>query len=282
MLFPDENQVQIDGTVIRYLKAGAGSPLVLLHAGGESARDWEWIIPALAGKYRIIAPDLHYCCNGNGNSNGSSARHMADLVSKFLRALGVEEAVVVGNSLGGLIALHIALAGLFRATGLVLVSSAGLGREITPLMLGMTMPVISDLTVMWGTTPIGAMQRAIVKAPVLFSRLQRIPCRWFMDQYRLAQLPNFLTATLNSMRAQIDPGGQREVLLDELRQIELPTLVVWGADDRVIPVEHARRAMERLPHGTLEIIPDCGHLPQIEQWTLFTAKLMRFLDTLSA
>ena len=84
------------------------------------------------------------------------------------------------------------------------------------------------------------------------------------EQYRLARTPGFLAAQLAALRAELDPLGQREVLLDELPGLTMPTLLVWGERDRVLPVSQARPALARLQKGSLEIIPDCGHLPQVE------------------
>ena len=81
-----------------------------------------------------------------------------------------------------------------------------------------------------------------------------------------------------ALRAQIDLGGQREVLVDRLPQLEMPTLVVWGERDRVFPYTQARTAVSRLRQGILELIPDCGHLPHVERPDRFAVILSRFLD----
>lgn len=84
------------------------------------------------------------------------------------------------------------------------------------------------------------------------------------EQRRLARLPGFLEATLSALRAEIDLTGQREVSLDELPQLAMPTLVIWGALDGVFPPRQAPAAVERLPNGRLAVIPACGHLPHVE------------------
>jgi pimeloyl-ACP methyl ester carboxylesterase len=93
----------------------------------------------------------------------------------------------------------------------------------------------------------------------------------------MALLPGYLEATLSSLRAQLNVIGQREVLLDSLPQLNMPTLVVWGTNDRVFPKEQAQAAVSRLKQGHLALIPDCGHLPQVERPELFTAALSEFL-----
>jgi 4,5:9,10-diseco-3-hydroxy-5,9,17-trioxoandrosta-1(10),2-diene-4-oate hydrolase len=97
------------------------------------------------------------------------------------------------------------------------------------------------------------------------------------EQCRLARSPGYLEAVVAALRAQIDTGGQREVLLDRLPRLQMPTLIVWGASDRVFPESQAREAVARLEQGSLELIPDCGHLPHVERPDAFVAALGRFL-----
>jgi 2-hydroxy-6-oxonona-2,4-dienedioate hydrolase len=140
-----------------------------------------------------------------------------------------------------------------------------------------TLPGYGELLSGWGKTPPGAAQRAWLRVPLLFAHPERVPPEWFKEQYRLAQLPGFVEATVAALRAQVDLGGQREVLLDRLPRLEIPTLVVWGTSDRIFPISQARDAVARLRQGSLEIIPDCGHLPHVERPDLFVAALNRFL-----
>lgn len=97
----------------------------------------------------------------------------------------------------------------------------------------------------------------------------------------MALLPGYMEATLSSLRAQLNVIGQREVLLDSLPQLNMPTLVVWGADDKIFPKEQAQAAVSRLKQGHLALIPNCGHLPQVERPELFTAALSEFLTKVS-
>ena len=87
----------------------------------------------------------------------------------------------------------------------------------------------------WAKTPLGAAERAFRRGLLLFARPWQIPPKWLKDQYRLAQMPNFMEATLGSLRANIGVAGQREVLVDQLPRLTMPTLIVWGVEDRVFP-----------------------------------------------
>ncbi len=117
-----------------------------------------------------------------------------------------------------------------------------------------------------------------MRIPLLFARLGSVPPEWIKEQYRLSQQPGFLEAALAALRAQVDLRGQREVLVDRLPDLEMPTLVVWEASDRVFPVSQPRDAAARLAEGSLTLIPDCGHLPHVERPDRFVGALGRFIS----
>jgi len=274
----EERNIDISGSPTHYLTAGEGPPLLLLHALGESALDWRWVLPALARTHSVYALDLPGFGYGAKPAADYSPAFFARFVGSYLDALGFESSAVVGNSLGGLIALHLALADPTRVSTLGLVASAGLGQEVTYALRLPSLPGYGEVAVAWGKTPIGAAQRAWLRAPLLFARPERVPGEWITEHHRLAALPGFMEAVEAALRAQIDLGGQREVLVDRLPQLEMPTLVVWGERDRVFPYTQARTAVSRLRQGILELIPDCGHLPHVERPDRFAVILSRFLD----
>lgn len=275
----EEQSTEVGGMPARYLRAGTtGTPLLLLHGVGDNAFDWRWVMPALASTHRVYAPDLP--------GSGGSARPLDDyspafftrFVAAFLDALGVDHAAVIGNSLGGLVGLRLALAEPQRVTALGLVSSGGLGREVTYALRSLALPGYGKLAVAWGKRRPGAAQRALGRAALVFARPRGAPREWIEEQYRLARLPGFLEAQLATVRAQVGLKGQREVLVDRLAQLERPTMVVWGTRDRVLPYSQAKEAFSRLPEGYLELIPECGHLPQVEQPERFVSGLRQFLN----
>jgi 2-hydroxy-6-oxonona-2,4-dienedioate hydrolase len=273
----EERRIKVDGLPTHYLEAGEGPPLVLLHALGESALDWRWVLPALARTRRVYAPDLPGFGGSGKPVAGYSSAFFARFVAAYLDALGIERAVVAGNSLGGLVALRLALSEPARVGALVLIDSAGLGREVAYALRLPTLPGYGEAAVAWGKTPVGAFQRIWSRVPLLFGRPERVPAGWITEQARIARLPGFMEATMAALRAQVDLGGQREVLVDQLPHLQMPTLVVWGEHDRIFPVSQAREAVARLRKGSLDLIPDCGHLPQIERPERFVASLSRFL-----
>ncbi len=274
----EEQTIEVQGLSTRYLTAGEGPPLLLLHGLGDNALDWQWVIPALAHSYRVYAPDLP----GSGGSakpdTDYSPAFFTRFIGAFLDTLGVERAVVVGNSLGGLIGLRLAMAEPDRVVALGLVSSAGLGREVSYALRSLALPGYGKLAVAWGKRRPGAAQRALGRATLIFRRPWRAPWKWIKEQYQLARLPGFLEAQLASVRAQVGLRGQREVLVDRLTHLQVPTLVLWGTRDWVLPYSQAQEAVTRLHRGTLELIPDCGHSPQVEQPERFVSGLRRFLS----
>ncbi len=273
----EHQTTDVDGMAIRYMAAGNGTPLLLLHALGESALDWRWVMPVLSRTHRVYAPDLP----GFGDSDKPAADYtpafFGHFVAAFLDALSVERAAVVGNSLGGLAGLRLALSDPSRVVALGLIASAGLGREISFALRSLTLPGYGEAAMAWSTTPLGSLQRAWGRVDLLFANPKRVPAVWVEEQRRLAQTPGFLKATLSTLRAQVDLGGQREVLLDRLPRLSMPTLILWGTADKVFPARQARDAVSRLDQGRLEIIQGCGHLPHVEQPQRFATILSRFL-----
>jgi 4,5:9,10-diseco-3-hydroxy-5,9,17-trioxoandrosta-1(10),2-diene-4-oate hydrolase len=133
----------------------------------------------------------------------------------------------------------------------------------------------------WTRTPLGAAHRVCVRALFLFARPWQIPLEWLTGQYKVAQVPGFTRTELAALRTTINLAGQREVLIDQLPRLQMPALIMWGTEDRVFPVRQAIDAGTRLPRsGTLDLIPNCGHLPHVEQPKRFVSILSRFFGSL--
>jgi len=237
-------------------------------------------VPALSRTRRVYAPDLP-AVGGTAEpptaADYSPAFH-AGFLAALLDALGIERAGMVGASLHGHSVLRLALSEPARVSALGVVGSTGLGREFNPMTLPTVLPGYGESAVGWAKTPLGAAQRAWGRVPLLFAEPRRVPAGWIAEQIRLAQLPGFLEAQLAATRAQFGPSGQRVVLLDKLPRLAVPTLVVWGERDRILPVHHARDAAARLERGRLAIIPDCGHAAWLERPGRFAEILGGFLD----
>ena len=274
----EEHNVEIDGLPIRYLAAGEGPPLVLLHGAGDNALDWRWVMPTLAATHRVYAPDLPGSPDSARPAAEYSPAFFERFVASFVDALGIGRATFVGNSLGGLIALRLVLSEPARVTALVLVDSAGLGSAVNPAFTSVNIPLLGEAAMPFWRTRAGAYQRAWGRTALLFTHPPRsVPREWLAEQCRLARSPGYLEAHLTVLRALVRPLGQREMLVDRLPSLEVPTLVVWGARDRVFPESHAREAVVRLREGSLAVIPGCGHMPHVECPDRFLAALDGFL-----
>jgi pimeloyl-ACP methyl ester carboxylesterase len=225
----EEHKVEIDGLTIRYLAAGEGPPMVLLHGAGDNALDWRWVMPALAATHRVYAPDLPGSPDSARPPADYSPAFFGRFVAGFLDALGIERAAMVGNSLGGLVALRVALSEPARVRALVLVDSAGLGSAVNPAFTSVNVPGLGEAAMPFWRTPVGAYQRAWGRTALLFAHPPGSVLReWLAEQCRLALWPGYLEAHVTALRALVDPFGQREVLVTRLASLKISTLVVWG------------------------------------------------------
>ncbi len=269
--------VEAGGFRTHYLTGGQGPPVVLLHGHGESSGSWRWVLPTLVRTHRVYAPDTP----GAGDSTKVSVdpkqpSFYSNHLTAFLDKLGLDRVALVGNSHGGNVAIRLALVAPARVTSLSLVNSSGLGREINPALIALTLPGSAALAA-WLSTPFGAAQWVSILSSLFFAQPFAAPPEWFAQQYRLAQTPGHLDGVVACLRGELDLVGQREVILDELNRLTMPSLLVWGTDDMVIPSYHATAAAARLQNSQVVLIPDCGHLPQVERPDMFVTALMEFL-----
>jgi pimeloyl-ACP methyl ester carboxylesterase len=273
-----DRRVTVDGITAQYLEAGTGPTLLLLHGHEQSATSWRWVIPALARAHHVLAVSLP----GHGDTAPAPGAYVpgsdtAPFVADFLDALGVGPVDLVGHSAGGVVALRLAIADPARVRTLVLVDSAGLGREVHPLLAVDTLPLVGELAILLSRLPGGDVGRTTMSAAMLFAQPWRAPAGFFSEQHDLGRRPGQLEASTATARALFDATGQRQILLDQLPTLTAPTLVVWGASDYLLPAHQAHTAVTLLPHGRLAMLPDCGHLPHIEQPDRFATVLISWL-----
>jgi pimeloyl-ACP methyl ester carboxylesterase len=257
---------------------GEGPPVLLVHGITSSSRTWKSVMPRLAAKYTVIAPDLL----GHGRSAkpqgdyslGAYASGMRDLMV----ALDVPKATVVGHSLGGGIAMQFAYQFPDRISRLVLVDTGGIGREVNPALRAATLPGAEYvLPVLFTPT----LHDAGLKVR---NFLAGIGLRGSADVEGVAEGFASLTeadarrAFINTVRSVIDPTGQRVSAADRLYLTrEIPSLIVWGDRDRIIPVSHADLAHELMPGSRLEIFPGAGHFPFNDDPDRFIEVLEEFI-----
>ncbi len=270
-----ERVVQVEGVRLRYRQEGSGPAVLLLHGVGASLEFWDWTVPVLRQAFTTLAVDLP----GFGRSAFTPAvlspEGAARLPWAFLDAVGVERAALVGSSLGGTVAVLAAGAAPRRVWAVALAAPGGFGREVSVLLRLATLPGVGE-----------ALVAAARRAPRL--ALARV----FADSRRI---PPALVATVQAHAARGAPGraylrvlryaltlrGVRPALVAAVRaaaaRIEAPTLVVWGARDRVIPPAHATMVAASIPQAQVRMLEGCGHLPLVEAAETFTALLASFL-----
>ena len=267
----------VHGRSVSYLEAGEGSVLLLVHGIAGTCENWREVIEPLAHRHTVIAPDLP----GHGSSEAGAGDYSIGALASGLRdlllALGHERATVVGHSLGGGVAMQLAYQYPEMVERLVLVSSGGLGPEVSPVLRAAALPG-ADLFI---SVTAGAGRRA---GSVLGRGLSAFGLRPSADVAEVARGyaslddPARRAAFLDTLRAVVGTRGQRVSAGDRLYLAEaVPVLIVWGARDSIIPVRHGEDAVRAIPGARLEVFEDVGHLPQLEAPGRFIAALERFL-----
>jgi len=253
--------------------------VVLLHGIAGTSATWDAVIPRLAEHHEVLAPDML----GHGESakpNGDySLGAYANSLRDLLEALGLTRATLVGHSLGGGIAMQFAYQFLERCERLVLVDSGGLGREVHPLLRAAALPG-AGLVLPWLSTTtsrgVGALVRGMSRLGIRAGPDLDETWRSFVS----LEEPAARRAFIQTVRGVMDLSGQRVSANQRLYLAEgLPTLIVWGENDPLIPVRHARAAHERMPGSRLEIFPRAGHFPHRDDPERFASVLADFIRT---
>jgi pimeloyl-ACP methyl ester carboxylesterase len=235
----------------------------------------------MAKTHTVVAPDLFGC-------GDSTARPAADyslgghagVLRDLLDVLGIEEAVIVGHSLGGGIALEFTYLFPDRVRALVLVASGGLGSEVNVLLRAPTLPGAG-----W-VLPVLASGFARRQGNALARGLRFVGVRGSTDVaeawHGFEQLADDQSrrAFLATIRAVVGPDGQRVSATALLPMLHLPVLLVWGDRDRMIPVAHAKAALEQLPNGRLVVFEGAGHFPHLDQPTRFAELMSGFAHSI--
>jgi pimeloyl-ACP methyl ester carboxylesterase len=275
-----ETKIRLHGHRLHYRIGGQGPLLVLVHGITNSSASWEPVLATLGQRFTVIAPDLL----GHGDSakprGDYSLGANASLLRDFMLALGHERATLVGHSLGGGIAMQFAYQFPDRIERLVLVSSGGLGRQVTPLLRAVALPG-AELVL-----PLLASQPLVNAGAKIGGLIDRIGVRVGSDIAAMAtgfaslQDIEARRAFVQTARAVVDVGGQRVNAIDKLYLAEaVPTLILWGDRDPIIPARHGVRAHELMPGSRLRIFEGAGHFPHHDDPAGFAAAITEFVDT---
>jgi len=261
----EEWQIELHGRRVIYRIAGSGPPVVLIHGMLNSSSHWRSVALNLAGEHTVIAPDLI----GHGDSAAprgdySLGAHAAS-IRDLLAAVGIGRATLVGHSLGGGVAMQFFYQFPQRVERLALVSSGGLGHDVSPMLRTAALPGMSTLLSMTiHARLLGALQDT-------GGRLRRRGYDWGVHlqattrALRPLQNAGAREAFLQTLRAVIDVHGQRVSATDRLYLLEsIPTMIVWGERDHTIPVSHGRRAHAGIPGSRFRTLAKAAHFPHLD------------------
>ncbi|WP_129675237.1 alpha/beta fold hydrolase [Candidatus Chloroploca sp. Khr17] len=272
----DETMVTVDGLRLRVLMAGEGPPVLLLHGFAVNADDWRPTIARLVkAGYQAIALDL--LGFGRSDKPGGAAyslHHYADLHAGLLDALGLDQVALVGHSMGGKLALATTILHPTRITRLLIADSEGFMQIPFFMRKGGTLPWLGEAIL------------SLTSRPGLI-RMQLKAAFANPDQYVTPELiergrqtlsdPGVRQTMLALSRSYASTDLKASGLWAHLAEIKQPTLIIWGAEDRMFPVKYAQLAHQALPGAQLVVIPNCGHFPMIEAEATFHGLLLGFL-----
>ncbi|OZV80396.1 alpha/beta hydrolase [Micromonospora echinospora] len=268
----------VAGRRVRYRVDGAGPPVVLLHGISRSLDDWTEQHHLLRDRFRVHSLDLP----GYGHSAPLSVPHtlpaLADAVAGFCDAVGIAgPAHLAGNSLGGAVAMQLAVRDPARVSSLVLVNSAGFGREVALALRILAIRPLGRVLLRPNRLTARRVTRSLFHDPVHATEAR------VAHALAMAREPHAARVMLETLRSL---GGLRGVhpqwradLLDAVAALPLPVLVTWGDRDLILPVTHLTAARARLPHARTHLFTGCGHLPQVECAEEFSRVVADFWTT---
>jgi pimeloyl-ACP methyl ester carboxylesterase len=272
--------IEIHGLRQAVVDEGDGDEvLLLIHGMAGSAQTWRAVLPQLAKKYRVIAPDLL----GHGQSSkprtdyslGAFAVGLRDLLDE----LGVESATVVGQSLGGGVAMQFLYQHPDYCRRLVLISSGGLGPDVGLILRLLAAPGAEFVMPVIAPSPVLRAGNA-VKSWLSSAGLRSPRGAEMWSAYSSFGDAETRHAFLRTLRSVVDYRGQAVSALNRLNLRQgLPILAIWGEEDNIIPVDHAYAALEARPDCRLEILPGVGHFAQVEAPDKVIDLLDEFIST---
>jgi pimeloyl-ACP methyl ester carboxylesterase len=274
----EEWQITLHGRRVIYRVAGSGPAVVLVHGMLNSSSHWQEVAQELASDYTVVAPDLI----GHGDSAAprgdySLGAHAAS-IRDLLAAIGIDRASIVGHSLGGGVAMQFFYQFPQRVERLALISSGGLGREVSPLLRTAALPGMSGLL----SLTIHPRLLGALRASGTRLRERGVGGGIYLQAIARALRPlenaDARNAFLQTLRSVIDMHGQRVSATDRLGLLEtIPTLIVWGERDRTIPIEHGRLAHAAIPGSSFRTLPRAAHFPHLEDPDGLSGLLREFL-----
>jgi pimeloyl-ACP methyl ester carboxylesterase len=270
--------VQVGQHHMSYVTGGSGPPLVLVHGLGTYSFTWRFVLPVLQQRYTVYAIDMLGCGESDKTDVDFSLEALAGYLHGFLDAMHIARPIIIGHSMGGGITMMFCHLYPGRAERVVLASSGGMGREMHWLLRVSTLPGAEGV--------IGVLSDPRSRVPQVSRSLEQRRMRRLAQDFDATtptmldrfQSPDARLAFLSMLRGIGGISGQKVSALPFLSGLAVPTLLIWGADDRTIPVTHGQEAVKLIPCAHLAIIPNCFHRPQVEAPQRFCELVLEFLD----
>jgi len=260
----EEKFLQIDGNKIRYLESGdSKKTLVLIHGLGASAERWDQVIPLFADEFRVVVPDLI----GFGYSDKPLVDYTLDFFSEFLKkffiASDIKRPNLLGSSLGGQIAVEFASSSPQEIEKLILVSPSGVMKKSTPAL---------DAYIMAALYPNEqSAKNAFELMECSGKNVTEEIVNGFVERMRL---PNAKLAFMSSLLGI----KNSELAISKLQTITTPTMIIWGANDPVIPIQYAESFVSTIQDCRFFRMDGCGHTPYVQDPNIFASKVLEFLN----
>jgi pimeloyl-ACP methyl ester carboxylesterase len=251
--------VIVNGFNTHYYEGGQGEPLIIIHGGGEGAGAWKHNIQVLAKNYHVFAPDLPGFGLSLTDLDSYAIPAVAEFVNQFSEAIGLSQFNLLGHSFGGGIVAHVALKYPHKVRKLVLVSSLCLGKEIA---WWVRLSSVGHFNQICGKSILGLYQGAKYLVNLFSDAVIRQP---------------FSTASVQIGTEITNYARQTIVLQARLPGLLAPTLVIWGANDPIVPPEHAYQAGKLIPDCRVKVFANCGHSVYRENLKGFSTELAGFL-----
>ena len=283
-----QEEIACGGLTLHHTYGGRGSPVLLVHGLGSSGYiEWRFNLEKLAARHTVYAPDLP----GFGRSEKPAAArygigYFSRTLIRYMQEVGLRSAPVIGASLGGRVALELALRHARRVTKLGLVNALGLGRpQVQPFYPLAALPGVGEVGMRAASrglrlAPTGLVRRVVTRLASAGPDAERLVDDAYIEEMRAtygaeAWRAAYL-ATVRSLLTLENIFGGHD-LTKELHRIRVPVLLVWGANDSLFPVQHAMRAHRELADAHLVIVEGAGHTPQAERPEEFNRALLEFL-----